>query len=80
MKPSFHSVNASASRAMAKRKVKRAEVEERMVLDVTEVLDSDTLNVNCATYHSGATCTQTGGRREAHKTGRRRTSAAAAAA
>jgi hypothetical protein len=56
MKPSFQRVKASERRATAKRRVKREEVEERMVLEVTEVLASDRLKVNWAMYQSGATC------------------------
>lgn len=56
MKPSFQSVKASDRRATANRKVKRAAVEERMVLLVMLVMLRDVLKVSCATYHSGATC------------------------
>jgi hypothetical protein len=56
MKPSFHSVNASASKATANRKVKSEEVEERMVLEVTEVRARDMLKASWAQYQSGATC------------------------
>lgn len=67
MKASFHSVNASASRPTANRNVKSAEVEDRMVLLVTLVMDSEELKVNWARYQRGATCrgrrSRSGGRR-----------------
>lgn len=61
MNPSFQRVNASDSSATAKRKVKSEEVEERMVLEVTEVRCSDMLNASWAQYHSGATWGAGGG-------------------
>jgi hypothetical protein len=55
---SFFRLKTSCSSQTLIRKVKREEVDDSTVLDVTEVWASDILNVNCAMYHSGPTCTR----------------------
>ena len=55
MKPSFRYVNLSESRTTANPKVNRAEAEDKMVLEVTDVLVKEALNVSCARNQIGAT-------------------------
>ena len=59
MNPSFWAVKRSRRTMQEAPKVKREEVELRMVLEVTDVLDRLRLKVHCARNHSGATCTST---------------------
>lgn len=57
--PSFFDENASPSSTMLRKNVKSDDVLERIVLDVTLVSDSDTLNAHCAVNHSGRHCVRT---------------------
>jgi len=49
-------VNLSESRRTENRNVKSEEADERIVFDVTDVLERDMLNVSWAKNHRGATC------------------------
>lgn len=53
---SLVTVNTSPSSSTERPKVKREEVEERMVLLVTLVAERLRLKVSCAANHRGATC------------------------
>jgi hypothetical protein len=55
MKPSFKYVNLSESNRTANPKVNRAEAEDKIVLEVTDVLVKEVLNVSCARNQRGAT-------------------------
>ena len=52
----FTAVNVSFSSIHDKPKVKRLEVEDKMVLEVTLVIERLKLNVSCAANQIGATC------------------------
>lgn len=49
-------VKRSESKSTENKNVKSEDADERIVFDVTDVLDKDMLNVSCAKNHKGATC------------------------
>ena len=55
MQHSLKYVNRSESSSTEKRNVNSADVDDRMVFDVTDVMESEVLNVSWAKNHSGAT-------------------------